>query len=64
MYKWLSDKQLRELLGGCSKMTLWRLRKEGKLPHPHRLGNKNMTREDDELDEAVRSIIQPRCSAA
>ena len=58
MQKWLSDQQLRERLGNCSKNTIWRWRKEGKLPAPHRLGSKNVTREDV-ADKAIRAMIEP-----
>ena len=56
MNKLLTDRQLREKLGGCSSMTLWRMRRDGKLPKPRKLGKKNVTPED-EADAAIVALI-------
>ena len=47
MKRLITDKQLKDKLGGCSDMTIWRLRKAGKLPKPRKLGNRNVTPEED-----------------
>ena len=52
----LTDKQLKEKLGGCSDMTIWRLRRNGKLPKPKKLGNRNVTPEN-EADKAIAALI-------
>ena len=52
MLRLITDKQLRQKLGGCSEMTIWRLRRDGKLPKPKKLGNRNVTPED-EADKAA-----------
>jgi len=56
MNRLLTDRQLREKLGGCSSMTLWRMRRDGKLPQPRKLGKKNVTPED-EADAAIAALI-------
>ena len=56
MKRLLTDKQLKEKLGGCSDMTLWRLRRDGKLPKPKKLGNRNVTPED-RADQAIAVLI-------
>jgi len=56
MHKLLTDRQLREKLGGCSNMTLWRMRRDEKLPKPRKLGQKNVTLED-EADKAIAKLI-------
>jgi predicted DNA-binding transcriptional regulator AlpA len=56
MHLLLTDRQLREKLGGCSSMTLWRMRRDGKLPKPRKLGKKNVTPED-EADAAITALI-------
>jgi predicted DNA-binding transcriptional regulator AlpA len=56
MHRLLTDRQLREKLGGCSSMTLWRMRRDGKLPKPRKLGQKNVTPED-EADAAIAVLI-------
>ena len=43
-------------LGGCSNMTIWRLRRDGKLPKPGQLGNRNVTLEDD-VDRAMELLV-------
>ena len=50
----ITDKQLKEKLGGCSDMTIWRLRRDGKLPKPRKLGSGNVTLEE-EADEAMQN---------
>lgn len=52
----ITDKQLRQKLGGCSEMTLWRLRQVGKLPRPKKLGNRNVTLER-EADKAIAELV-------
>ena len=52
----ISDKMLKLKLGGCSDMTLWRLRQAGKLPKPKKLGNRNVTPED-QVDKAIARIV-------
>jgi predicted DNA-binding transcriptional regulator AlpA len=47
MQRLLTDRQLREQLGGCSSMTLWRMRRDGKLPKPRKLGQKNVTPQEE-----------------
>ncbi len=37
-------------------MTLWRLRRDGKLPKPKKLGNRNVTPEDL-ADKAIAQIV-------
>ena len=37
-------------------MTLWRMRRDGKLPKPRKLGQKNVTPED-EADAAIAALI-------
>jgi predicted DNA-binding transcriptional regulator AlpA len=56
MKRLLTDRQLREKLGGCSSMTLWRMRRDGKLPKPKKLGQKNVTLED-EAEAAIAALI-------
>ena len=56
MNRLLTDRQLREKLGGCSSMTRWRMRRDGKLPKPRKLGKKNVTPED-EADAAIAALI-------
>lgn len=56
MKRLITDKQLKEKLGGCSNMTIWRLRREGKLPKPKKLGNRNVTPEE-EADKAIAELI-------
>ena len=56
MRRLISDKQLKQKLGGCSDMTLWRLRRDGKLPKPKKLGNRNITPED-QADRAIARIV-------
>lgn len=56
MKRLITDKQLKEKLGGCSNMTIWRLRRDGKLPKAKKLGNRNVTPED-EADQAIDVLI-------
>ena len=56
MTRLISDKMLKLKLGGCSDMTLWRLRQAGKLPKPKKLGNRNVTPED-QVDNAIARIV-------
>ena len=56
MQRLLTDKQLKEILGGCSDMTLWRMRRDGKLPKPKKLGKRNVTLEDEAID-AIAALI-------
>jgi len=56
MKRLITDKQLKDKLGGCSKMTIWRLRRDGKLPKPKKLGNRNVTPEN-EADQAIATLI-------
>jgi predicted DNA-binding transcriptional regulator AlpA len=42
--------------GGCSTMMIWRLRRDGKLPKPKKLGNRNVTPEN-EVDNAIAVLI-------
>jgi len=56
MKRLITDKQLKDKLGGCSDMTIWRLRREGKLPKPKKLGNRNVTPET-EADKAIDLLI-------
>lgn len=56
MKRLITDKQLKEKLGGCSNTTIWRLRREGKLPKPKKLGNRNVTPEE-EADRAIAELI-------
>ena len=56
MKRLITDKQLKEKLGGCSNMTIWRLRREGKLPKPKKLGNRNVTPEE-QVDQAIAALI-------
>jgi predicted DNA-binding transcriptional regulator AlpA len=56
MKRLITDKHLKEKLGGCSGMTIWRLRRDGKLPKPKKLGNRNVTPED-EADKAIQRLI-------
>lgn len=56
MQRLLTDKQLKEILGGCSDMTLWRMRRDGKLPKPKKLGKRNVTLEE-EVDKAIAALI-------
>jgi predicted DNA-binding transcriptional regulator AlpA len=56
MKRLITDRQLKEKLGGCSNMMIWRLRREGKLPKPKKLGNRNVTPED-EADKAIQRLI-------
>jgi predicted DNA-binding transcriptional regulator AlpA len=52
----ITDKTLKEKLGGCSDMTIWRLRRDGKLPKPKKLGSRNVTPED-EADKAIAKLV-------
>ena len=56
MLRLITDKQLRQKLGGCSEMTIWRLRRDGKLPSPKKLGNRNVTPES-EVDRAIAKLL-------
>lgn len=56
MKRLITDKHLKEKLGGCSDMAIWRLRRDGKLPKPKKLGNRNVTPED-EADKAIQRLI-------
>ena len=56
MKRLISDKELRKKLGGCSNQTLWRLRRDGKLPKPRKFGHRNVTPED-QADEAIARIV-------
>ena len=56
MLRLITDKQLRQKLGGCSEMTIWRLRRDGKLPKPKKLGSRNVTPEE-EADEAIAKLV-------
>lgn len=56
MKRLITDKQLKDKLGGCSDMTIWRLRRESKLPKPKKLGNRNVTPEN-EADKAIDVLI-------
>lgn len=56
MKRLITDKQLKDKLGGCSDMTIWRLRRKGKLPKPRKLGNRNVTPEN-EADKAIDVLI-------
>lgn len=56
MRRLITDKQLRQLLGNCSVMTIWRLRQKGKLPQPRKLGSRNVTPED-EVEKAIAALI-------
>ena len=56
MKRLITDKQLKEKLGGCSNMMIWRLRRDGKLPKPKKLGNRNVTPES-EADKAIAMLI-------
>ena len=56
MKRLITDKHLKEKLGGCSDMTIWRLRRDGKLPKPRKLGSRNVTPEE-EVDEAIAKLI-------
>ena len=52
----ITDKPLKEELGGCSDMTIWRLRRDGKLPKPKKLGSRNVTPED-EADKKIATLV-------
>jgi predicted DNA-binding transcriptional regulator AlpA len=56
MLRLITDKQLRQKLGACSAMTIWRLRREGKLPKPRKLGSRNVTPEKD-ADRAIAELV-------
>ena len=56
MLRLITDKQLRQKLGGYTAMTIWRLRRNGKLPKPKKLGNRNVTPED-EADRAIAELV-------
>ncbi|MCB1865033.1 MAG: hypothetical protein KDG50_06350 [Chromatiales bacterium] len=58
MKRLITDKQLKEKLGGCSEMTTWRLRRDGTLPKPRQLGSRNVTPEE-EADKAIAQLIGP-----
>lgn len=51
-----TDKPLKEKLVGCSKMTIWRLHREGKHPKPKKLGNRKVTPEK-QADQAIAKRI-------
>ena len=52
----ITDKTLKEKLGGCSDLTIWRLRRVGKLPKPKKLGSRNVTPEN-EADKVIATLI-------
>ena len=56
MKRLITDKHLKEKLGSCSEMTIWRLRRDGKFPKPKKLGNRNVTPED-QADQAIAALI-------
>ena len=56
MIRVITDKLLCHRLGGCSEMTVWRLRRDGKLPMPNKLGSRNVTPED-EANKAIAKLV-------
>ena len=56
MRRLISDKELKRKLGDCSDQTLWRLRRDGKLPKPKKFGRRNVTPED-QADEAIARLV-------
>lgn len=55
MKRLITDKQLKEKLGGCSDMTIWRLQRDGKLParQPKRDARGRGGRGDCQTDRVV-----------
>lgn len=53
MKRLITDKQLKEKLGGCSDLAP---AADGKLPKPRKLGSHNVTPEE-EADEAIAKLI-------
>lgn len=47
MKRYLTDRQIGEMLGGKSVVTIWRMRKRGQLPLPRKLNGQNLTPEDE-----------------
>ena len=56
MRRFITDRQLKDKLGGCTDMTIWCLRRDGKLTMPKNLGNRNVTPEN-EADKAIAVLI-------
>lgn len=56
MKRLTTDKPLKEELVGCSRTAIWRLHREGKLPKPKKLGNRNATPEE-QADQAIAKVI-------
>ena len=52
MKRLITDKQLKEKLGCCSDMTIWRLRRDGKLPKLRKLSSRNVPPEE-KADKAI-----------
>ena len=46
MVRLLKDREISEIFGGVSPMTLWRMRKRRQLPKPHKLNGHNVTPEN------------------
>ena len=49
MKKYLTDRQIGEMYGGKSTVTVWRWRKAGKLPPAKKVNGQNLT-DLDEID--------------
>ena len=54
--RFITNKHLKNKLSGCSDITIWRLCRNGKLPLPKKLGNRNITPEN-EADKAIAVLI-------
>lgn len=62
MVKLIRDRELAELLGGVSNMTLWRMRKRGQLPRPIKVNGHNCTPQD-QVEEALAALLNQRGAA-
>jgi len=56
MKRLITDKQLKDKFGCYSNMTIWRLRRDCKLPKPKKLKNRNVTPEN-ETDRVIAMLI-------
>ena len=62
MTRLLRDDEVRKVFGDISRSTLWRQRRAGKIPMPAKLGELNVTSED-EAYAAARDLVAQRNAA-
>jgi predicted DNA-binding transcriptional regulator AlpA len=52
----MRDAEIKRDLGNISNTTLWRLRKDGRLPKPHKINKTNLTPESEYLAARARLL--------